>query len=196
MAKQPPSHKPIVSVIGGSDAIASPIALKEARQLGTLIAEAGMLVCCGGLGGVMRAVCEGARGQATADQIATIGILPGYDASQANQYVDICIPTGAEHMRNVVVVSTGHVVVAIGGGAGTLNEIALAWAMGKPLILLDIGDGWSHRLATDPRLDGRTRPAMHVVSSSTACFQTIMEQLQTPYVAPSHLSATATTNQQ
>ena len=64
----------------------------------------------------------------------TIGIMPSYDGKDANVYVDICINTGMSHNRNPVVVASGQVVVAVGGGYGTLSEIAYAMILKKPVL--------------------------------------------------------------
>ena len=90
----------------------------------------GAVVVCGGLGGVMEAVCRGAQGAGG----RTVGILPGDDRHQANPYVDVAVATGLGEARNVVVVRTADVVVAVGGEFGTLSEIALAIKLGKPVV--------------------------------------------------------------
>ena len=86
-----------------------------------------------------------------------IGILPSYDAATANEAIDIAIPTGMAITRNVLVVASGDVVVALAGGAGTLSELALAWQLGKPIVALDCGGGWAAELggqALDERREG------------------------------------------
>ncbi len=106
--------------------------IEMAEEVGTKLAQAGCAVVCGGRGGVMEAVCRGAR-QAGG---TTIGILPGYDASEANQWVEHRIPTGLGHARNAIVVASGDAVIAVGGGFGTLSEIGLALKMGKRVVNL------------------------------------------------------------
>ena len=85
---------------------------------------------CGGLGGVMEAACRGAR-QAGG---TTVGLLPGLDRRDANPYVDVAIPTGLGEARNALVVRTADVLVAVGGGYGTLSEIGLALRTGKHVV--------------------------------------------------------------
>ncbi len=119
-----------VSVIGAG---ACDAATREAaRLLGRLLAAQGCDVVCGGLGGVMAGVCEGAREAGG----RTIGILPGDDPEAANPYVDVPIVTGMGIARNVLVVKNGDVVVALSGGAGTLSEIGLALKIGRPVVAL------------------------------------------------------------
>lgn len=114
---------------------------------------AGYRLCCGGRNGIMEAACRGARESEAWSEGRILGILPGLDDHDANPYVDIVIPTGLNLARNALVVTTGALVVALGGGAGTLSEIALAWQYGKPVVALDLGEGWSARLAGEA-LDG------------------------------------------
>ena len=115
-----------VSVIGGSSIGAETAAV--AAELGERLAERGHVVVCGGLGGVMEAVCRGARG---ADG-ETIGILPTDRRADANEYVDEAIATGLGHARNALVVMNGDAVVAIDGGGGTLSELGYAAVYERP----------------------------------------------------------------
>jgi uncharacterized protein (TIGR00725 family) len=84
----------------------------------------------------MEAACRGAK-QAEG---VTVGILPGSDRSDANPYVDVALPTGLGEARNALVVRAADVVIATGGGYGTLSEIALALKAGKRVIGLDTWD--------------------------------------------------------
>ncbi|MEZ3118099.1 TIGR00725 family protein [Halobaculum sp. MBLA0147] len=120
-----------ISVIGGSSVTDAEYA--TAVRLGEEIGERGYEVVCGGMGGVMEAVCKGA--QATGGH--TIGIVPGKDRHEANEYVDTAIATGINDARNPVVVMNGDGVVAVDGGPGTLSEIGHALTFGKPVAGLD-----------------------------------------------------------
>jgi uncharacterized protein (TIGR00725 family) len=105
----------------------------NARRLGTLLAQEGWVVLCGGRGvGVMDAVCKGAR-QAGG---LTVGVLPGDDARAASDAVDIVIVTGLGNARNAVNVLSSDLVVACGMGSGTASEIALALKSDKDVIIL------------------------------------------------------------
>jgi len=123
-----------VSVIGGSsvdDATA-----ERARTVGRLLARRGHVVVCGGLGGVMEAVCAGA----SAAGGETVGILPTADRRDANEYVDTVIVTGLGHARNAMVVMNGDAVIAVDGGAGTLSELGFAGVFDRPVAGLDTHD--------------------------------------------------------
>lgn len=132
MDSQQPSEQrrrqPVVAVCGSGAEHAQLNALAE--EVGRRIAECGALLVCGGLGGVMAAACRGA----IAAGGLTLGILPGPARAAANPYVQIAIPTGMGHARNVIIVQTADVVIAVGGEYGTLSEIALARKAGRPVV--------------------------------------------------------------
>jgi uncharacterized protein (TIGR00725 family) len=138
------TRRRIVAVVGNSRP--PPEALPVAESLGRQIVEAGWRLVTGGKGGVMEAASRGAhtaRGYREGD---VLGILPTGDRASANSYVDIAVPTNLGYARNVLVVATADAVVAVGGGAGTLSEIAMAWQLGRPLVGLEVA-GWSSKLA-------------------------------------------------
>jgi len=123
-----------VAVIGPG-ASASPQDCSAARTVGRLLAERGISVVCGGLGGVMEAVAEGA----SAAGGFSIGILPGSDRRVANRFLTVVIPTGLGELRNGLVIRSADAVIAIGGSWGTLSELALARQAGLPVVTLH---GW------------------------------------------------------
>lgn len=130
----------------------------EAALLGQALVDAGFRLVSGGLGGIMRAASRGARSSQRYQPGDVIGVLPSYHASDANEFIDIPICTGLQHGRNLIVVATGDVVFAVGGRCGTLSEMALAWALGKPLICVGNAEGWASELAgrrIDDRRDDR-----------------------------------------
>lgn len=120
--------------------------LTLAGAVGRLLAERGCTLVCGGLGGAMAAACRGARDAGG----ATIGIIPGYDDRAANPWVEHVICTGMGQARNTLVAATGQAIIAIGGGWGTLSEIALALRLGRPVVLLG---GWAGMFSAET---GRT----------------------------------------
>ena len=138
--------RPVLSVIGQGGEL-SPSVEKMAREVGHLAMQAGFRLITGGRGGVMEAVSRGARESEDWQEGRILGILPSYDRSQANPWVDVVLPTGLGLARNMLVVSSANVVLAIAGGSGTLSEIALAWQMGKPVLALSSSGGWASRLA-------------------------------------------------
>lgn len=143
----------IVSIIGTSDY--DPVSYQYAEELGEELARRGILVICGGRSGVMEAACKGVE---KANGIS-VGILPG-GLEDANRYVTIPVATFMGEARNAIVAAAGQVVVAIGGGFGTLSEIAFALKMEKPVVALNT---WR---AMDPT--GKELPLIYVNSVSEA----------------------------
>ena len=148
----------LISVIGESKA--SPENLKYAEQVGALLAEAGAVVICGGMSGVMEQVCKGAKSKGG----ATIGILPGTNTDDANEWIDYPICTGIGDARNSIVVQAGQAVIAIGGSYGTLSEIGHALSAKKRLIGLNTWNLDSSRLKYPHMIICRT--AMEAVEAA------------------------------
>ena len=119
-----------VAVVGAGDVLDGSPEAEAAEEVGRLVAEAGAAVVCGGLGGVMAAACRGAAGAAG----TTVGILPGSSRTDANPWVAVALPTGLGEARNALVVRAVDVLVAVGGGYGTLSEIGLALRTGTPVV--------------------------------------------------------------
>ena len=124
---------PLVAVVGGGNCTGAEA--EWAAAVGRLVAERGAVLVCGGLGGVMEAAARGAK-QAGG---LTIGILPGSDPGAANPHIDVAIATGMGEMRNALIVRAAGAVIAIGGGWGTLSEIALARRIETPVVGLHDG---------------------------------------------------------
>jgi uncharacterized protein (TIGR00725 family) len=117
-----------IGVAGASQP--GPEVLAEAETLGRRLAEAGAVVVCGGGGGVMEAVCRGARAAGG----TTVGLLPGLDRAEGNPHLSVALPTGLGQGRNLLLVRSSDALVAVGGGFGTLSEIALALRTGTPVV--------------------------------------------------------------
>ena len=170
------TRRPVLAVVGSSGSV-DPALLEAAEALGRAAIEAGFRLISGGRDGIMEAASRGARSAPSWREGDVIGILPSYDRGQANRYCDVVIPTGLGLARNVVLVASADVVVAIAGGSGTLSEIALAWQLGKPVIGLDLGlgpaGGWGERAAgtaIDDRREGvveRARSAAEAITLAT-----------------------------
>jgi hypothetical protein len=147
---------PLIGVIGAGTADAELAA--QARELGRGLAEAGLGVVCGGLGGVMAAVCQGA---AEAGGV-TVGILPGPSPDDANAHVTVPIATNMGHARNVIIAHTARVLVAVGGSHGTRSEVSIGLKLGCPVVSL-------HSFDFDP--------AIIVVDSPRAAVDAVLRAL-------------------
>lgn len=147
-------RRPLVAVIGDSKLDQDDVKVGIAQELGRRLVDAGCRVITGGLGGVMAAAMEGARQSATYSDGDTVAVLPGHDPADAADSADIVIATGLGLARNIIV-ANADAVIAIGGGAGTLSEIALAWQLRRPVVGIAV-DGWSLK-ASGTRIDHRQR---------------------------------------
>lgn len=144
----------MVAVIGNAKLEPADPRFALAQEVGRLLVESGCRVVTGGLGGVMAAAMQGAKSASTASDADTIAVLPSYDPADADPAADIVFATGLNIGRNIIV-ANADAVIAIGGGAGTLSEIAMAWQLRRPVVAL-AAEGWSKKLAAT-RIDDRIR---------------------------------------
>jgi uncharacterized protein (TIGR00725 family) len=144
----------LVAVIGDGTILEGSRPWQLAEDLGERLVDAGHRVLTGGLGGVMEAASRGAQRSAAHEPGDVIALLPGDDPTIANAYVDVGLATSLGHLRNALI-AQADAVIAIGGGAGTLSELALAWIHRRLLIAYRV-EGWSGRLA-GTRVDGWVR---------------------------------------
>ncbi|UCD17563.1 MAG: TIGR00725 family protein [Candidatus Zixiibacteriota bacterium] len=124
------NHQPYIGVVGAGKC--SKKMKEQAECIGMAIAERGGILVCGGLGGVMEAAARGAKKK----KGLTVGILPGSTKEDANQYIDIAIPTGFGEARNLVLIKTADAIIALPGKYGTLSEMAFCMKLGKPIVSL------------------------------------------------------------
>ncbi len=135
------NRRPLVAVIGSSEAYANMIRLAE--QVGAVVAKLRAGLVTGGRTGIMSAASKGcAEAGGT-----VIAVVPGTDMDEANGYAHYVIPTGLGWARNVITGIAGDVIVVIGGAAGTLSEIAFAWMYDRPVIALSGSGGWAEKTA-------------------------------------------------
>lgn len=149
------TKRAMIAVVGdGSNAQMTEEKTRLSENLGEALVSNGYRIVCGGLGGVMDAVARGAKKSPKYREGDIIGILPGLNPKTASDLIDVPIATGLQYARNGIV-ANADALVAIGGGAGTLSEIALAWSMKRLVIAYRI-EGWSGELAGRV-LDNRVR---------------------------------------
>ena len=134
-----------MAVVGPGEGL--PDELAAAEHVGRLLAERGAVVVCGGRGGAMEAVCRGAKAAGG----TTLGILPGLERAAANEWVDVAVATGLGEARNALVVRAADALVAVGGGYGTLSEVALALKAGKRAVGLGSWDIQGLEAVSDPQ---------------------------------------------
>lgn len=140
-----PDRPLLVGVIGSDDHVGEEIgtsALAHAEELGRLLAGVGAVVISGGRGGIMEAVSKGAYVEGG----LVVGLLPGFDRSDANRFLTLPLCTGMGAVRNHLTIAASDVVVMLAGSTGTLNEATIAYGK-KPLIVVTGTGGWSDRLS-------------------------------------------------
>lgn len=121
-------RSPFIGVVGS--AVCTPEVEELAAEVGREVARKGAVLVCGGLEGVMAAAARGAKEVGG----ITVGILPGPNTGDANEFIDFPIATNMGHARNAIIVHTADVLISVAGGYGTLSEIALALKSGKGVV--------------------------------------------------------------
>lgn len=146
------TRRPHVSVVGFNDDSCTEVARDAAYKVGSAVAREGGIVVCGGLGGVMEAACRGARDGGG----LSVGIVPSDESAQANRYCDVVVASGMGKSRNFLVANSGDAMVVVGGGAGTLIEVAAAYQASKPIAAVrgtgGVADAWAGKHLDDRRL--------------------------------------------
>ncbi|MGM0743594.1 MAG: TIGR00725 family protein [Pseudomonadota bacterium] len=137
----------VASLLGPNASKCSEEIYRESEKLGRMLVDLEMIVVCGGKGGAMEAVCRGARSSSNYRFGCTIGVIPEDERKFANSYCDVVLPTGMGFGRNVLVAGAGDIVFAIGGGAGTLSELAISWQLQRKVICIHGFGGWAEQLA-------------------------------------------------
>jgi uncharacterized protein (TIGR00725 family) len=171
-----------IGVIGKNEQNADdPVAeetMRSAHEVGRLIAAGGGVVVTGGLGGVMAAASKGAKEAGG----LTIGFLPSMDRTSANPHLDLVFPTGLGKARNLLTARGCNALIMIGGGCGTLNELTIAYAEGRPVVVLRGSGGWSDRIEQvlyDGRfLDERKTVAVSFANSPEEAVETAFAEAE------------------
>ncbi len=154
-----------MAVIGSSGSTPGSDLWQLAEAVGRGLGEAGLTIVCGAGAGVMEAAAQGA---AAADG-RVIGIVPGESVLEANPYCTEVVASGIGHARNLSVVASGEIVVAVGGEWGTLSEIGMARAIGRPVVALSSWELRGHgEMANSPGVVHVATPADAVAAVLTA----------------------------
>lgn len=161
-----------ILVIGHNENGSTPEAEKIAYETGIEIAKSGAVLITGGLGGVMRAACHGAKDA----EGLTIGIIPQNDPSFANEYCDIVIPSGIGLARDFLNALSADGVIIIGGGSGTLSETCAAYMHKKPIVAIKHSGGIADKFA-DQYLDHRKNVKIIGVYSPKEAVKYILEKI-------------------
>ena len=147
-------YKPQIAIIGSREL--SPDSLLLLKALSFELVSKGYRTVTGGLGTLQQTVHEGAKSNPQHTDCDTIVLLPGFDPKPAISYADVIIPTGLDAYRNALVANS-EVVVVIGGGAGTLSEMAFAWQFKRPIIAIGKEGGPTVLLVNPSTIDNHLR---------------------------------------
>ena len=170
-------YKPQIAIIGSR--VLPEDALNLVRSLANELVNHGYRTVTGGLGSLQQAVHEGAKSSPNSSECDTIVLLPGFDPEPAIGHADVIIPTGLDAYRNAMV-ANAEVVIAVGGGAGTLSELAFAWQFNRPIIAIGNG-GWAERLAGETLDHRKLAPVIDCTTSTLndilACVEVEVEKI-------------------
>jgi uncharacterized protein (TIGR00725 family) len=161
-----------ITIIGNNENGTTPELVKIAYETGMEIAKSGAVLITGGLDGVMKAASHGAQDGGG----LTIGIIPQNDASFANEYCDIVVPTGMGLARDFLTALSGDGVIIIGGGSGTLSETCAAYMHKKPIVAIKSSGGVAEKYA-DQYLDHRKNILIIGVSTPKEAVKVILEKI-------------------
>ena len=159
-----------IAVIGYNEENCTDEAAKLALQVGREIARSGSVLICGGLGGVMEAACKGAK----ENNGTIVGIIPQQEFSFANPYCDIVICTGMGFARDLLVATSADGIIAIGGGAGTLIELAVGYMIKKTMVVVSGSGGVSESYA-GRFLDGRRLTPLILANDAYSAVRLIID---------------------
>ena len=161
-----------ILVVGNNEDGCTPELEKVAYETGLEIAKSGSVLISGGLGGVMRAACRGAKD----GNGLTVGIIPQNDSSFANEYCDIVIPSGIGLARDFLTALSADGVIIIGGGSGTLSEVCVAYMHKRPIAAIKNTGGIAEKFA-DQFLDQRQNVKIVGVNSPKEAVRYILEKI-------------------
>jgi len=161
-----------ILVVGNNENGSTPELEKAAYETGLEVAKSDSVLITGGLGGVMRAACHGAKDAGG----ITVGIIPQNDPSFANEYCDIVIPTGIGLARDFLNALSADGVIIIGGGSGTLSETCAAYMHNKPIAAIK-NTGGIAEMFVDKYLDHRQNVKIVGVSSPKEAVKYILAKI-------------------
>jgi len=161
-----------ILVIGNNTNGCTPELEKLAYETGAEIAKSNSVLISGGLGGVMKAACHGAHDAGG----LTVGIIPQDEASFANEFCDIVIPTGMGLTRDFLNALSADGIILVGGGSGTLSETCAGYMYKKPMVSLKNSGGVASKYA-DTYLDHRENIKIIGVDTPKEAVKTILEKI-------------------
>ena len=154
---------PQICVLGSADPGSA--AFDLAAEAGELIAHHGLTLVSGCGSPATRVAAE----RAVAAQGQVLSIVPDDIIGRDDWPCTVLVPCGMGDARNLIMALAGDACLVIGGRAGTISEVCLAWLHKRPLLPLTGCGGWSDQLEQNPP-DERANSTIHTWAS--------VEQLQ------------------
>jgi uncharacterized protein (TIGR00725 family) len=139
-----PHRRPQICILGSADPGSS--AYQLAGEAGTLLARLGITLISG---------CGSPATRIAAERAANAGglvvsIIPQDEMPSPDWPATVVIPCGMGDARNLLMALAGDACIVIGGRAGTISEVCLAWLHKRPLLPLVGCGGWSDSLPSNP----------------------------------------------
>nr|WP_315205823.1 Rossmann fold nucleotide-binding protein [uncultured Albidiferax sp.] len=151
---QPPIRRAQVCVLGSADPGSAAYVL--AGEAGALLAKLGITVVSGCGSPATRVAAERAIGAGG----LVVSIVPPGEMPAADWPATVVIPCGMGDARNLLMALAGDACIVIGGRAGTISEVCLAWLHKRPLLPLVGCGGWSHDLPSHPPDERQNAPIL------------------------------------
>lgn len=131
-------------------------AYELAGEAGRLMAGLGITVVsgCGSPATRHAAECAVAAGG------QVLSIIPEGEMPPPDWPATVVVPSGVGDARNLLMALAGDACLVIGGRAGTISEVCLAWLHKRPLLPLTGCGGWSDQLEQNPPDERKNSPIL------------------------------------
>ena len=147
-------RKPQVCILGSAEPGSA--AYDLAGDAGAMLARRGVTVVSGCGSPATRVAAE----RAMAAGGLVVSIVPPDVMPPVDWPATVAIPCGMGDARNLLMALAGDACIVIGGRAGTISEVCLAWLHKRPLLPLVGQGGWSHDLPAHPPDERQNSPIL------------------------------------
>jgi hypothetical protein len=147
-------RRPQVSVLGSAEPGSR--AFDLAAEAGALLANLGITVVSGCGSPATRVAAE----RAVAQGGTVLSIVPPDQMPGPDWPATVVVPCGMGDARNLLMALSCDACIVIGGRAGTISEVCLAWLHKRPLLPLIGCGGWSQSLPENPPDERKNSPIL------------------------------------
>lgn len=147
-------RRPQVCVLGSAEPGSR--AYDLAGDAGQLLARLGITVVSGCGSPATRIAAQ--RAQAAGGLV--VSVVTDADMPPPDWPATVVIPCGMGDARNLIMALAGDACIVIGGRAGTISEVCLAWLHHRPLLPLTGCGGWSDGLLRNPPDERQNSPIL------------------------------------